>query len=138
LQNRKRVGNNYQPRCLQQRAGRKLIAPETELKKEVELRFLFEIPQIHTTETSPQDDYYVMTRTRAANYLQITMKGLQYTKAFVIQFRDSTEPGAVQLPGRVEHVASGRTATFQSVEELPQLLQKMLNSVRADDEYRMG
>jgi hypothetical protein len=79
-----------------------------------------------------------MTRARAAKYLQITMKGLQHTKAFVIQFRDSTEPGAGQLPGRVEHVASGRTATFQSVEELNQLLQKMLNSARADDESGMA
>lgn len=79
-----------------------------------------------------------MTRAKAAGYLQVSMKGLQYTKAFVIQFRDSTESRAGQLPGRVEHVASGRTATFQSVEELPQLLQKMLKSARADEENGIG
>jgi hypothetical protein len=30
-------------------------------------------------------------------------------------------------------VASGRTATFESIEELPQVLQKMLNSVSSED-----
>ena len=66
------------------------------------------------------------------------MTGLQHTNAFVIQFRGSTDPRAGQLPGRVEHVASGRTATFQSVEELPQLLQKMLKSVSADEGNGIG
>jgi hypothetical protein len=33
----------------------------------------------------------------------------------------------------VEHVASGRTAMFESIEELPQLLQKMLKSVSSED-----
>jgi len=65
------------------------------------------------------------------------MSGLQHTKAFVVQFREATEPRAGQLPGRVEHVASGRTATFQFVEELPQILKNMLNSAQADEENRM-
>jgi len=38
------------------------------------------------------------------------------------------EPGSRsrKLAGRVEHVASGRTATFESVKELPELLRQML------------
>ncbi len=66
------------------------------------------------------------------------MKGRQHTNAFVIQFRDSAAVRADQLPGRVEHVASGRTATFQSVEELPQLLQKMLHDALDDEENWIG
>lgn len=73
-----------------------------------------------------------MTRTGAADYRRIVMKGLQHASAFVIQFRGPAEAHANQFPGRVEHVASGRTATFQSIEELPQLLLKMLRSAPFD------
>ena len=66
------------------------------------------------------------------------MKGLQHTSAFVIQFRRSTDLRADQLSGRVEHVASGRTATFQSIEDLPQLLLKMLKNVSADEGNGIG
>lgn len=66
------------------------------------------------------------------------MRGLQHANAFVVQFRGTGEAHADQLPGRVEHVASGRTATFQSVEELPQLLRKMLQSAFSDDEEWIG
>ena len=66
------------------------------------------------------------------------MKGRQHTNAFVIQFRDSATARADHLPGRVEHVASGRTATFKSVEELPQLLQKMMQDAFSDDEDWSG
>ena len=54
------------------------------------------------------------------------MTGLQHGNAFVVQFR--MEPGSRsrKLAGRVEHVASGRTATFASVKELPELLRQML------------
>jgi hypothetical protein len=86
-----------------------------------------------TTATLPQDDDYVMTRAQAASYFQIVMKGLQHTNAFVIQFRRPMDPRADRLPGRVEHVASGHTATFESIEELPQVLQKMLKSVSSED-----
>lgn len=66
------------------------------------------------------------------------MKGLQHTSAFVIQFRRSTDLRADQLSGRVEHVASGRTATFQSIEDLPQVLLKMLKSIPSEDTDGMG
>ena len=66
------------------------------------------------------------------------MKGLLHANAFVIQFRGIAQAGADRLPGRVEHVASGRTATFQSLEELPPLLLKMLRSVGSDGENGTG
>ena len=66
------------------------------------------------------------------------MKGLQHTNAFVIQFRGPAEARAGERPGRVEHVASGRTATFQSIEELPQLLLEMLKGTPSDEETGMG
>jgi hypothetical protein len=79
-----------------------------------------------------------MTRGAAASYLGTVMKGLQHTNAFVVQFRGPAEARANQLPGRVEHVATGRTATFQSIEELPQLLLRMLKNARSDESYGMG
>jgi hypothetical protein len=67
-----------------------------------------------------------MTRIGHALYTRVVMKGLQHTTAFVIQFRCTAEDDLKQFPGRVEHVASGRTGTFESIEELPQLLLKLL------------
>ena len=67
-----------------------------------------------------------MTCTRHPPYPRGVMKGLQHTTAFVIQFRCTAEDDLKQFPGRVEHVASGRTATFESIEELPQLLLTLL------------
>ena len=55
------------------------------------------------------------------------MNGLQPASAFVIQFRGDSGVPADKLAGRVEHVASGRTAAFHSVNELPELLRRMLN-----------
>jgi len=61
------------------------------------------------------------------------MKGLQHANAFVIQFR-STDESAEKFSGRVEHVASGHTALFQTVEELPQILLKMLRTAASEKE----
>lgn len=71
-------------------------------------------------------------------YPRVVMRGLQHTNAFVIQFRGASELSADGLPGRIEHVASGHTETFQSVEELPQLLLKMLRSVASDEGNGIG
>jgi hypothetical protein len=62
------------------------------------------------------------------------MKGLQHANAFVIQFRVADEAATERLSGRVEHVASGRTTLFQTVEELPQILLKMLRAVASEKE----
>ena len=61
------------------------------------------------------------------------MMSLLPASAFVVQFRSPTEVGADQLSGRVEHVASGRTANFESLEELPQLLFTMLRSMTEEE-----
>ena len=60
------------------------------------------------------------------------MSGLQHTNAFVVQFRVGNAPEGGPLPGRVEHVASGRTANFQSIQELPDLLRKMLSETNSE------
>jgi hypothetical protein len=60
------------------------------------------------------------------------MKGLQHANAFVLQFRAADQSPAQRFSGRIEHVASGRTALFQTLEELPQILLKMLEAVASD------
>jgi hypothetical protein len=73
-----------------------------------------------------------MTRARAYGYSRLVMKGLQHASAFVIQFRGADEPDRERFSGRVEHVASGRTALFETVEELPQILLKLLGTVASE------
>ena len=65
-------------------------------------------------------------------------KGLQHANAFVIQFRGADEADTERFSGRVEPVVSGRTADFQNVEELPQILLKMLRTVASEKELGDG
>jgi hypothetical protein len=53
-------------------------------------------------------------------------KNLQQITAFLIQFRAIPEDESTLLPGRIEHVLSGSTSNFDSVEEVPSLLREML------------
>ena len=46
------------------------------------------------------------------------MHRMQHAGAFVVQFRAATDFDAGCVEGRVEHVATGRTARFDSVQEL--------------------
>jgi hypothetical protein len=62
------------------------------------------------------------------------MNGLQHASAFVVQFRVDGDPANGTLGGRVEHVESGRTANFQSVHDLPELLLRMLDQVPQADQ----
>src|SRR5881394_716978 len=89
---------------------------------------LFE-PPIRLTKTPPQRDYFVMTRVAVRGYSRTMTQGLRSADAFLVQFRRATGSSADRLSGRVEHVASGYTAMFTSVEELPKLLASMLKSV---------
>lgn len=75
-----------------------------------------------------------MTCSQPCGYSRLVMKGLQHANAFVIQFRGADQTDAERFSGRVEHVASGRTALFQTFEELPQILLKMLETVASDTE----
>lgn len=74
-----------------------------------------------------------MTRSCSRRYSRLVMRGSQHADAFVVQFRNGSNHGAGQLSGRVEHVASGRTATFETIDELPQVLQRMLRSLASDE-----
>jgi hypothetical protein len=62
---------------------------------------------------------------------------LQYANAFVIQLRATDTNKGNGVSGRVEHVASGRTATFQSTEDLPQLLLRMLEKINSSGEQEI-
>ena len=49
--------------------------------------------------------------------------------AFVVQFRTATDFGSDHVEGRVEHIASGRTAHFGSASELLAVLARMWTNV---------
>ena len=49
------------------------------------------------------------------------MNGLQHAGAFVVQFSAGTEFSHDRVQGRIEHVASGWTARFESTAELLEL-----------------
>jgi hypothetical protein len=59
-----------------------------------------------------------MTDARAARYCALSMDGWQSKAAFVEQFRAGTDVRAARVEGRVEHIASYRSARFHSVDEL--------------------
>jgi len=46
------------------------------------------------------------------------MNRMQHAGAFVVQFRAGTDFDAGRVEGRVEHVATGRMARFESLQEL--------------------
>lgn len=56
------------------------------------------------------------------------MKRLPHARAFVIQLRAPGEDGSEHFAGRAEHIATGATATFDDVDELPGLLLTMLRN----------
>jgi hypothetical protein len=84
------------------------------------------------TKTSHQRDYFVMTPEKTALMLGV-MKGLPSIRAFVLQFRDPDDANGSRS-GRIEHVASGQTATFRSLEDLPQVLRGLLENFSSDEE----
>jgi hypothetical protein len=53
------------------------------------------------------------------------MNDFHHGGAFVLQFRSATDFGAGRVEGRVEHVASGMTAHFESPTELLAVLARM-------------
>lgn len=61
------------------------------------------------------------------------MNGWQHTDAFVIQFQAETDVRAGRFEGRVEHVASSRSAHFHSLDEMLSFLAQTLADVRTDD-----
>jgi hypothetical protein len=61
------------------------------------------------------------------------MKRLQHTATFVIQFRSGTDLAAGEVAGRVEHVASLRSACFDSLDDLLAFLAEVLRGVDDQD-----
>ena len=57
----------------------------------------------------------------------------RYTGAFVLQLDPGTDVRAGRLEGRVEHVASTRSARFRSLDELLAALQQMLADANNSD-----
>jgi len=75
---------------------------------------------------------------KICRYSRLVMKGLQQANAFVIQFRDPGDSGTGRHSGRVEHVSSGRTANFKSLDELPELLLQMMKTAASSEAARRG
>jgi len=73
-----------------------------------------------------------MTAPTADIYSVAAMSGLQHAYAFVVQFRATGDPATGELSGRVEHVASGRMANFDCLEDVPELLLCMMKAWHED------
>jgi hypothetical protein len=56
--------------------------------------------------------------------------------AFVVHFRVSSDVACGQIAGRVEHVVSGQSTLFDSLEELLAFMARVLASVRAPPRRR--
>ena len=69
-----------------------------------------------------------MTDCAGARYSQRAMNGLQHTGAFLVQFRAGSDFYGGRVEGRVEHIASGQSAYFESAAELMILLAGLLSS----------
>jgi hypothetical protein len=51
-------------------------------------------------------------------------------RAFVVQFRDPTEPGAARFAGRAEHVMSGQNTDFETPEELVDFFERIMKQLK--------
>jgi hypothetical protein len=56
--------------------------------------------------------------------------------AFVVRFRTNSDVPHSQVEGRVEHVVSGQSAHFDSLEELLAFIARVLATVRAPPRRR--
>jgi hypothetical protein len=50
--------------------------------------------------------------------------------AFVVQFRDPTEPGSARFAGRAEHIMSGQNTGFATPEELVHFFRRVMNRLK--------
>jgi hypothetical protein len=58
------------------------------------------------------------------------MKSLQHAGAFVLQFRAGSDFEAGRIEGRVEHIASGQTARFDSAAALLAILARLVKEAQ--------
>jgi predicted HicB family RNase H-like nuclease len=75
-----------------------------------------------------------MTPTHNVDYSPPTMNGWQHKGSFVVRFSSETDANAEYFHGRVEHVASGKTLRFKSLEELQEWLRRVLKEVSKEFE----
>ena len=59
-------------------------------------------------------------------------------RAFVVQFRQSTESEPDWFSGRVEHMMSGQFASFESSRELKAFFRRVLNQLLAASQGKAG
>jgi len=59
-------------------------------------------------------------------------------RAFVVQFRQSTQPEPDWFNGRVEHVMSGQFASFESPRELKAFFRRVLNQQLSASQGKAG
>jgi hypothetical protein len=78
------------------------------------------------TNKSPKSHFSIMTRRRDRRYRSDVQNDWPYTGAFVLQLCPGTDVAAGRLEGRLEHVASTRSARFGSLDELLAALADML------------
>ena len=52
-------------------------------------------------------------------------------RVFVVQFRDSTEPGLAHFAGRAEHVMSGENTVFETPEALVAFFGRVMQQLMA-------
>jgi hypothetical protein len=64
------------------------------------------------------------------------MKELQPASSFVIQFRKDGDGTHGKFSGQIEHIASGNTAKFRSMDDVPELLRRMLREVQRAEQTR--
>jgi hypothetical protein len=77
-----------------------------------------------------------MTRGRVRAYSPSIMSGWQHKGSFVIKFGSETDAAAGKFQGRIEHVGSGQTIRFDSLDQLTDFLRRVLKEVR--DEFQQA
>ena len=60
--------------------------------------------------------------------------GLPLSRSFVVQFSSDTAPAVHRVHGRIEHIHSGRSRRFGSLEELIAFVEEVLAAHAIDDD----
>jgi hypothetical protein len=88
------------------------------------------------TKKSLKSHFSIMTSPACRRYRSGVRNDWPYTGAFVIQLGPETDIGAGRVVGRVEHVASTRSARFGSLDELLTAMKEMLADPTGSGNYR--
>jgi hypothetical protein len=62
------------------------------------------------------------------------MEAWQSQAAFVVHFRENTDIQAGRLDGKVEHIASYKSARFHSADELLAFIARVLTEIRGAEQ----